>query len=216
MTPRPRILLTGFEPFAGASVNPSWEAVRALRDTPPAGIELHVRCLPCAYGGTDAALAGALDETAPDWTLLVGQAGGRASISLERFALNLDDTATADNAGIVHVDHTIVEGGPLAYASTLPLKAMAAALRADGLPAELSSTAGHFLCNRAFYLLMHTLRDTPHRRGGFVHVPHLPQQTTTDRPSLALAEQVRALRLLVECCRDGVAQTGTIAEGATC
>ena len=215
MTPT-RILLTGFEPFGGSDINPSWEAVRALGGAPPPGVDLHIRRLPCAYGATDAALIRALDDTAPDWTLLSGQAGGRAAIGLERFALNLDDTATADNAGIVHVDHTIVGHGPLAYAATLPLKAMAAALREAGLPAELSSTAGHFLCNRAFYLLMHALHDTPARRGGFIHLPHLPQQTTPDRPSLDLADQIRALHVLVECCRDGVARGDAIAEGATC
>jgi pyroglutamyl-peptidase len=125
----------------------------------------------------------------------VGQAGGRGALSLERIAINVDDAPIADNTGAQPVDTPVAPGAPAAYFSSLPIKAMLSALRREGLSAEVSQTAGTFVCNHVFYGLMHALATRPalrHTRGGFVHVPWLPGQGT---PSMALDDVVRGLRV---------------------
>ncbi|MGD3106944.1 pyroglutamyl-peptidase I [Streptomyces sp. YGL11-2] len=211
-----RVLLTGFEPFDGESTNPSWQAVRAAAAAPLAGAELATAELPCVYGGSLTALRTALDATQPDIVLCVGQAGGRPDITVERVALNLDDARIPDASGAEPIDETIVPGGPAAYFSTLPIKACVAAVRAAGLPASVSNTAGTFVCNHVFYGLAHLIAtELPRVRGGFVHVPYAPEQVT-DRaqPSLPVDAVARALREIAAT----AARTRTdirVAEGAT-
>ncbi|WP_116210585.1 pyroglutamyl-peptidase I [Streptomyces olivoreticuli] len=190
-----RVLLTGFEPFGGETVNPSWQAVRAAAERPPEGIELTVAQLPCAFGTALDALRAAVTDTGPDIVLCVGQAGGRPDITVERVAVNLDDARIPDNAGARPLDEPVVPGGPAAYFATLPAKACVAAVREAGLPASLSHTAGTFVCNHVFYGLMHlAATERPGLRGGFVHVPYAPEQVT-DRalPSLPVAAAAEAL-----------------------
>ena len=130
--------------------------------------------------------------------LCVGQAGGRAAIGLERVAINVNDARIADNAGQQPVDEPVVAGGPNAYFSTLPLKACVQALKAAGLPAEVSNTAGTFVCNHVFYSLMHALAQhtgRPAVPAGFVHLPWMPEQ---GKPSLPLADMTQALRLIAQ------------------
>ncbi|MGY5128392.1 pyroglutamyl-peptidase I [Streptomyces nigrescens] len=191
-----RVLLTGFAPFDGESTNPSWQAVRAAAAGPPAGIEASAIELPCIYGASIAVLRAAIEETRPEIVVCVGQAGGRPDITVERVALNVDDARIPDASGAEPIDEAIVPGGPAAYFSTLPIKACVEAVRAAGLPASVSNTAGTFVCNHVFYGLAHLIAtELPDVRGGFVHVPYTPEQVV-DRaePSLPVDAAARALR----------------------
>ena len=190
-----RILLTGFAPFDGDAVNPSWQAVSRLHGRQVAGHRIVARELPTEFGSALRALRKAIRETKPTLVVCVGLAGGRKAISLERIAINVDDARIPDNAGAQPIDLPVVRDGPAAYFSTLPIKAMLAALRDAGVPAEVSQTAGTFVCNHVFYGLMHRLatgRGLKGTRGGFIHVPMLPEQGA---PSLPLDRMVEGLRI---------------------
>lgn len=193
------ILLTGFEPFAGNTLNSSWEAVRAL-----AGQRIgheHVvvsELLPCAFDDSLQQLSQLIDLHQPEIVMAVGQAGGRSAFSVERVAINLQDAAIPDNAGQQPVDQSILEDGPAAYFSTLPIKAIVARLREHGIPAELSQSAGTYVCNTVFYGLMHAATNLQRPvRAGFVHIPLLPAQAVSKAgaPSMAEAIIVEGLRL---------------------
>lgn len=201
----PRVLLAGFEPFEDDPVNPAWEIARTLDGWACEGAVVQALQLPCVFGRAidtlDAALADIQARGAPlPLVLCIGAAGGRTEISMERAALNVDDARIPDNAGCQPIDTEVVAGGPAAYFSTLPIKAMVRDMRAAGLPAAVSNSAGTFVCNHIFYALMHRLATQPalaHTRGGFVHVPYLPEQAAP-RPgvaSMALAAQVEAFRV---------------------
>jgi pyroglutamyl-peptidase len=202
---QPGFLLTGFEPFGGESINPSWEVARAL-DGERIGEALVVaRQLPCCFGEAAQALRAMLDELRPRWALALGQAAGRADFSIERVAINVDDARIPDNAGAQPVDVPVVAGGPAAFFATLPIKAMVAGLREAGLPASVSQTAGTFVCNHVFYALMHALQARPDVRAGFMHLPLLPEQAArhpagnASMPLGALVQGVRhALRVAAE------------------
>lgn len=191
------ILLTGFEPFNKASVNPSWEAVKELKGWRGEGFAVEVRQLPCVFGMANRVMAGLLEELKPDVVIAVGQAGGRPELSVERVAINVDDALIADNEGQQPVDEAIVAGAPNAYFSTLPIKAIVHEMRERGLRAGVSQTAGTFVCNHVFYGLLHNTLDTP-VRAGFIHVPFLPQQAKDGTPSMPLAEIVEGLRAAVQ------------------
>jgi pyroglutamyl-peptidase len=193
------ILLTGFEPFGGEAINPSWEVARALQGQLIAGAMVHARCLPTAFGAAPAALAAALVEVRPGVAIALGQASGRTEISIERVAVNLIDARIADNAGDRPQDVAVREDGPAAYFSTLPIKAMRNGLRAAGHPAGLSLTAGAFVCNQVFYELQHQLAGRG-VKSGFIHIPALPEQAARTQPtvaSMSLAAQVDALKLAI-------------------
>ncbi len=199
------ILLTGFEPFDGEAVNPSWEAVRALDGWKCCAAVVRVRQLPCAFGVAIETLERGMAEVKPQCVLCVGQAGGRADISVERVAINFDDGRIVDNLGHQPIDAPVVFGAPAAYFSTLPIKAVVHDLLAAGIPASVSNTAGTFVCNHVFYGLMHRLaaqRDTGidgRARGGFIHIPYLPAQAARfpGTPSMALQTMALALRIAV-------------------
>jgi pyroglutamyl-peptidase len=188
--PRP-VLLAGFGPFADARSNPSIEAARALDGSSIAGHQIVVRELPVEFGVSRDILRRALRDLHPALVLCTGLAASRSVVSLERVAINLDDARIPDNAGRQPVDVPVVRGGPDAYFSTLPLKAMFAALREAGIPAEVSQSAGTYVCNHVFYALMHRLRRRRGVRGGFVHLPPPSGQFT-----LPVLE--RALRICLE------------------
>jgi pyroglutamyl-peptidase len=193
------VLLTGFEPFNGATINPAWEAVRALKGWSGEDFLVEVLQLPCVFGFANRVLRGAIDEMKPEVVICVGQAGGRADLTVERVAINVDDAPILDNDSQQPVDAPIVEGGPAAYFATLPVKAIVAAMRERGLRASVSHTAGTFVCNHVFYGLLHHV-DGRKVQGGFIHVPYLPQQAAAfaGAPSMALAEIVEGLRVAVE------------------
>jgi pyroglutamyl-peptidase len=192
------VLVTGFEPFDGAEINPSLEIVRNLHGTVIAGHTVVGALLPCVFGAAIPELQRLLRVHRPALVIGVGQAGGRAAITPERVALNVDDARITDNAGAQPVDRPVVRGGPAAYFSTLPVKAIVAALRAAGLPSEVSQTAGTFVCNHVFYGLMHALRTRKDVRGGFIHVPFLPEQAQKGQASLPLEDMVYGVALAVE------------------
>lgn len=197
--PQGTVLLTGFDAFGGADLNPSWLAVKALHRRQVLGHRLVAAQLPTVFGDSLRTLEALLDAHRPALVVCVGQAGGRSAISLERVAINIEDAPIADNAQAQPVDRPVLAGAPAAYFTGLPIKAIHAALRQAGLPVEVSQTAGTFVCNHVFYGLMHLLATRPglrHARGGFVHVPWLPDQGT---PHLPLDETVRGLRLAVQC-----------------
>jgi len=201
MTDRlPVVLLTGFASFGGESSNPSWDSVSRLDGEIIAGHHAIARRLPVEFGGALDALRDAIAEASPSLVLCVGQAGGRAQLSLERVAINIDDARIADNAGASPIDEAIVADGPAAYFATLPIKAILAELRAAGIPAEISQTAGTYVCNHVFYGLMHALHACPGTRAGFLHIPYAPEQAARHpgAPSLPLQTVVAALRIAVE------------------
>jgi pyroglutamyl-peptidase len=192
------ILITGFEPFGGEQRNPSQEIAQALDGRVISGRRVVGAVLPCVFGASIAELKKLLRTHRPELVVCVGQAGGRAEITPERVAINIDDARIADNAGRQPIDRPVVRGGPAAYWSTLPIKAIVAALRKKKIPAAVSQTAGTFVCNHVFYGLMHALRRRRGVRGGFVHVPFLPEQAKPGQPSLPLATMTAAVALAVE------------------
>jgi len=195
MTTTRTVLLTGFQPFGGELVNPSWQAVSALHGARIAGHRVVAHELPVAFGASLKALRAALRDVRPSLVICVGQAGGRAQLSLERVAINIDDARIPDNAGQQPVDLPVVEGGPAAYFSTLPIKAMRETLCDTGFPAEVSQTAGTFVCNHVFYGLMHrlaTARGLARTRGGFIHVPPLQGHAAHGLPLDQMVEGLRA------------------------
>lgn len=196
------VLLTGFEPFNGATINPAWEAVRALEGWEGEHFRVEVRQLPCVFGQAIEDLVAMVDELHPDVVIAVGQAGGRPDISVERVAINVDDAAILDNGGQQPVDAAIADEGPAAYFSTLPIKAIVRALREHGLVAGVSQTAGTFVCNHVFYGLMHHAAQQPQAvKAGFIHVPFLPEQAAARPdapPSMALDDIIAGIKLAVE------------------
>jgi len=193
------VLLTGFEPFNKEPINPAWEAVRALDGWTEGGFHVVARQLPCAFGAAIDTVRAAIEELKPVLVIAVGQAGGRMDLSVERVAINVDDAPIEDNAQRQPVDQPIVAGGPAAYFSTLPIKAIVQALRAAGLPASVSQSAGTFVCNHLFYGLMHLQAKRPKMRAGFVHIPYLPEQAARHpgTASMALGQVVEGLRVAV-------------------
>lgn len=189
----PTVLVTGFEPFGGASLNPSWLGAQALHGRQIGDHRVVAAQLPTVFNESRHRLATLLADHRPALVLCTGVASGRRALTLERVALNIDDTTLADNHGARPVDTPVVPGGPTAYLSTLPIKAMLQAGQQRGLPIEVSQTAGTFVCNHVFYGLMHALATDPalHRtRGGFVHVP--------DLDVLPLSDLVQGLELLLD------------------
>lgn len=200
MTTTRTVLLTGFQPFGGEQVNPSWQAVSALHGARIAGHRVVTRELPVAFGTSLKVLRTVLKETQPSLVICVGQAGGRAQLSLERVAINVDDARIPDNAGQQPIDAPVVADGPAAYFSTLPIKAMREALRGAGFPVEVSQTAGTYVCNHVFYGLMHALRRQRAVRAGFIHIPYSPAQASghAGAPSLPVETVTAALRLALK------------------
>ncbi|MBI3310512.1 MAG: pyroglutamyl-peptidase I [Serratia liquefaciens] len=194
-----KVLITGFEPFGGERVNPSWEVVKQLNDMELSGARIIARQLPCIFGAALEALNAAIDEVQPAMVLAIGQAGGRTDITLERVAINIDDARIPDNQGRQPIDEPIVENGPTAYFSTLPIKAMVGAMREAGIPASVSQTAGTYVCNHVMYGLLHRLSDQQAIKGGFIHIPYLPEQAAAHpgAPSMAATTVLFALELAV-------------------
>ena len=187
------ILLTGFPPFGEETRNPSFPAAILARDTLRAdGFEVEAVELPCVFGESAAALVEAIDRLKPSLVVCLGLAGGRTRISLERVAINCDDARIPDNAGQSRIDEEIVPGGPAAYFSTLPIKTALVALQNAGIPAEVSQTAGTYVCNHVFYVLLHELSGRDGVRGGFVHLPRVQVDgMTLEQMALAVATIVR-------------------------
>lgn len=182
------LLITGFEPFGGESINPSWEAVKQLPNA-VGDYTLYKLSLPTVYGKAPEILLRKAEEIRPDAIICVGQAGGRDAVTPERIGVNIRAARIADNAGVLLDGDRIEPNGPAAYFSTLPVEKIRDAIRAAGIPAAVSNSAGTYVCNDCLYSALHHFVGMP-VRCGFIHVPYLPEQGT---PNLPLEETVRAL-----------------------
>lgn len=212
-----KLLLTAFDPFGGETVNPAQEAVKMVSSR-VGNVEIIKCVVPTVFGKSIETVAAAIEDCRPDAVLCIGQAGGRADLTPERIAINLDDASIADNEGNRPVDTPIFPDGKPAYFSTLPVKAMVAAIRAAGIPASLSNTAGTFVCNHLMYGVLYTLEKyCPNVQGGFLHVPYIPSQVTGGRgiPSMSASDIVRGLEAAIA----AIGENGrdiTVSEGKIC
>lgn len=194
-----KILLSGFEPFGGSSINPSEQVLQALRNEKLSGVELDTCVLPVDCYRAPQLMIEQIRQKSPDVIIALGEAGGRPAISLERVAVNLLDYRIADNAGNMVQDLAIVEGAPDAYFSTLPLRILLKALEQKEIPAVLSLSAGAFLCNQIMYTILHQIRiEQREAKAGFIHLPYLPQQVLhIPQPSMSLDIMVSAMRIIL-------------------
>ncbi len=178
-----RILVTGFDPFGKEKINPAFEAVKLLPDT-VAGAEIIKLEIPTVFGKCEKLLSTWIKKEKPDAVLCVGQAGGRASITVERVGINLVDARIADNEGNQPIDRKIRRDGPDAYFSTLPTRAIVDAIQAQGIPASLSYSAGCYVCNYILYSLLYLIdKSCLQIKGGFIHVPYMTLQGIGKAPS---------------------------------
>ena len=190
-----KLLITGFDPFGGATVNPAWQAVRLLPAT-IADFEVHKLEIPTVFGkGAETVLAAA-ERIRPDVILCIGQAGGRAAVTPERIGVNIRDAKITDNQGNMPRGEFCANDGPAAYFSNVPVMAMAEAIQAAGLPGMVSNSAGAFVCNDTLYCLLHHYAHT-HVKVGFIHVPYAPEQGS---PSLPLEQTAAALEAAIRVC----------------
>ena len=190
-----KLLITGFDPFGGESVNPSWEAVLRLPDT-IGGFDIVKMKIPTVFGRAADTVVELAGQIKPSIIICVGQAGGRAAVTPEVVAINLRESTTADNEGNKFSGTPAIEGEPAAYFSTLPIRDMVAAIKEQGIPAALSYSAGAFVCNDTLYRLLHRYCDSE-VKVGFIHVPYLPEQAKEGVPSLELMAIVKALEAAI-------------------
>ena len=195
-----KIIVTGFDPFGGEKINPSIECVKSLPEIE--GVELIRLELPTVFKESAKRLNEVINDVKPDAVLSVGQAGGRAGITMERIAINVDDARIPDNISQQPIDEAIQLDGEAAYFTTLSIKRIVKAIREAGISAEVSNSAGTFVCNHIMYqaLFAATKADKPFK-AGFMHIPFIPEQTT-DKPSLPLEESTKALQIAIETIRD--------------
>jgi len=192
------VLVTGFGPFGGEPINPALEAIKMLDGRIIGDCRIVTRELPVTRFEAIDAIVKFRQDIDPVLVLAVGQAGGRLEITPERVAINVDDYRIPDNGGFQPIDEPIIKDAPAAYWSTLPIKAMVVAMRKAGIPASVSNSAGTFVCNHLFYGLMHHLSQSGGKvRGGFVHIPYLPEQAARigAQPSMAVETIVKGLEV---------------------
>lgn len=190
-----KLLITGFDPFGGEKINPAWEAVKRLPDS----VGTFTLCklqIPTVFGKGAQMVLQKAEELKPDVILCIGQAGGRAAVTPERIAVNIRDAKIVDNAGNKPNGEKVSGDGPAAYFATIPVMQMAQAIGDQGLPGQVSNSAGAFVCNDVMYSLLHHF-DGTNTKVGFIHVPYLPEQGT---PSLPLEDTVAALLAAIEVC----------------
>ncbi|EHM54057.1 pyroglutamyl-peptidase I [Cardiobacterium valvarum] len=173
-----KLLITGFQPFDGESVNPALEVAKGLQGKTIHGYDVIAREIPVVRFEALKAVQAAIEELQPDAVITIGQAGGRPDITVERIGINIDDFRIPDNKGNQPIDEPIVTGGPVAYWATLPIKKMVANVKAQGIPASVSNSAGTYVCNHLLYGLLHylTTQGKTAIPAGFIHIPYLPEQ----------------------------------------
>mgnify|MGYP000067993060 FL=1 len=173
-----KLLITGFQPFDGESVNPALEVAKGLQGKTINGYEVIAREIPVVRFEALKAVQAAIEELQPDAVITIGQAGGRPDITVERVGINIDDFRIPDNKGNQPIDEPVVTGGPVAYWATLPIKKMVANVKAQGIPASVSNSAGTYVCNHLLYGLLHylTTQGKTAIPAGFIHIPYLPEQ----------------------------------------
>lgn len=195
-----KVLVTGFDPFGGEKINPSFEAVRRLEDI-IAGAQIVKLEIPTVFNKSIMELEKAIIKENPDIVICVGQAGGRFDLTIERVSINVDDARIPDNEGNQPIDKAIFEGGENAYFSNLPIKAMVTEIRKGGIPASLSNSAGTFVCNHIMYGLLHLIHTKyPAIRGTFIHVPFIPAQVMSraNTPYMELDKITEGLTLALK------------------
>ena len=195
-----KVLVTGFDPFGGESINPAWEAVKVIKDE-IAGAEVVKMQIPTVVGKSIAKIHDKLVEINPDIVIAVGQAGGRFGVTPERVAINVTDARIPDNEGNQPIDEVIFEDGDAAYFSNLPLKAMVQAIKDAGYPSVLSNTAGTYICNHVMYgILYYIQKEFPNARGGFIHVPYATSQVVNkpNTASMSLADITASLEAAIK------------------
>ena len=189
------LLITGFDPFGGAAINPSWQAVKRLPEQ-VGGFRVHKLEIPTVFGAAAQMVAQKAEQIGADVILCVGQAGGREAVTPERIAVNIRDARIADNAGKQPKGEFVAQDGPAAYFATVPVEKMAERIRQAGIPATVSNSAGAFVCNDVMYTLLHHYAGTA-VKAGFIHVPYIPEQGS---PAMELERITSALRLAIEAC----------------
>lgn len=195
-----KIMITGFDPFGGEPVNPAYEAVKLLPDE-IGGAQIIKLEVPTVFGKAGEVLEANIKTEQPDAVICVGQAGGRSGMTVEKVAINFQDARIPDNDNQQPVDKPIKEDGETAYFATIPVKAIVAKMRENGIPAFISYTAGTYVCNDLMYTLLYLIdKKYPQMRGGFIHVPYAMEQTI-DKPigtaSMALPVIAKALEYAV-------------------
>lgn len=211
-----KVLVTGFDPFGGESINPAIESVKRLPDT-IAGAEIIKMEIPTVFHKSINVIDDAIKEHDPDVILSIGQAGGRYDITVERIGINCDDARIADNEGNQMIDEPVFADGPAAYFVNLPIKAMVSEIQKAGIPASVSNSAGTFVCNHITYGVRHLVETKyPGKRSGFIHIPFLPNQVLDKKgqPSMALSTIIdglsAAIKAIVENDKDVKVTGGTI------
>ncbi len=211
-----KLLLTAFDPFGGEKINPAEEAVKLVKEKIGDVDVVKVR-VPTVFGKSVKTVQEAIAKEQPDAVLCIGQAGGRFDLTPERVAINLDDARIPDNEGNQPLDHKIFEDGENAYFATLPVKAMVESIRAAGIPASVSYTAGTFVCNHLMYGVLYTLaKEYPNVKGGFMHVPFVTEQVVDKKnmPSLSLDTVARGIEAAIKAIGENSADIHTV-EGHT-
>lgn len=212
-----KLLLTGFDPFGGESINPAWEAVKRVSDQ-VGDVEVVKLMVPTVFYKSIDTVAAAIEKEKPDAVLCIGQAGGRFDLNPERVAININDARIPDNEGNQPLDGPVFEDGETAYFATLPIKAMAEEIRKAGVPASVSNTAGTYVCNHLMYGVLYTLANKyPDVRGGFMHVPFITSQVINRKPiapSLSLEQIVTGIEAAVKAIGENQEDIKTV-EGQT-
>jgi len=195
-----KVLITGFDPFGGESINPAWEAVKAMKDNVD-GIEVIKLQIPTVFKKSAEKLFAGIDEHKPDVVICIGQAGGRYDMSVERVAINMDDGRIPDNEGYQPIDTPVYEDGENAYFATLPIKGIVEEIKSAKIPASVSNTAGTYVCNHIMYSLLYYIsKNNLDIKGGFIHVPYITEQVVDKKnmPYMEVATITKALECAVQ------------------
>ncbi len=195
-----KVLITGFDPFGGESINPAWEAVKAMKDNID-GIEVIKLQIPTVFKKSAEKLFAGIEEHKPDAVICIGQAGGRYDMSVERVAINMDDGRIPDNEGYQPIDTPVYEDGENAYFATLPIKGIVEEIKLAKIPASVSNTAGTYVCNHIMYSLLYYIsKNNLNIKGGFIHVPYITEQVVDKKnmPYMEVTTITKALECTVQ------------------
>lgn len=195
-----KVLITGFDPFGGESINPAWEAVKAMENNLD-GIEVIKLQIPTVFKKSAEKLFAGIEEHRPDVVICIGQAGGRYDISVERVAINMDDGRIPDNEGYQPIDTPVYEDGENAYFATLPIKGIVEEIKLAKIPASVSNTAGTYVCNHIMYSLLYYIsKNNLNIKGGFIHVPYITEQVVDKKnmPYMEVSTITKALECAVK------------------
>ena len=189
-----KLLITGFEPFGGEQINPSWEAVSRL-PSEINGYYLTKLLIPVVFGDASEKVISAVKAISPDVILCIGQAGGRSAITPELVGINLRHASIPDNSGYQPKDEPIIAGGDTAYFSPLPIRKIAEAINISGIPSQVSYSAGAYVCNDVLYTLLSRFNNSQ-TKVGFIHIPYSTEQNKA--PSMDINDIVKALTTAIE------------------